>query len=178
MAAQARRRGIDGAAVSAAAGTHLVGMIRHRFRGRVVAGYRSIGTEMSPACVMHQCHAMGWVLCVPAVEEQDLVFGRWVPGMAMVHGQFGIEVPSRVDPVEPEVLIVPLLAYDRAGWRLGYGGGYYDRALARLRSIGSITAIGFAASAQQVEAVPHDGHDQRLDWVATETGVRACPRTL
>lgn len=174
--ARLQRRSVDRATVSAAACAILVEMVRDRFRGQIVAGYQPIGTEMNPVGAMVRCHAMGCALCVPVVEgsTRDLMFGRWTPGMRMVRGRFGIAVPAVVEAMVPAVLIVPLLAYDGAGWRLGYGGGYYDRTLACLRSRGEITAIGFAAGSQRIDAVPHACHDQPLDWVVTETGAMKC----
>jgi 5-formyltetrahydrofolate cyclo-ligase len=89
----------------------------------------------------------------------------------MVAGAFGVPVPAGGDWLEPEVLIVPLLAWDRQGYRLGYGGGFYDRTLERLRARGPHLAVGFAFAAQEVPEVPREPTDQRLDAVVTEAGV-------
>ena len=90
----------------------------------------------------------------------------------MVAGEFGAEIPEEGPWVEPDVLIVPLLAFDARGYRLGYGGGFYDRTLAGLRARHGVLAVGFAFAAQEVDVVPVDGFDQRLDAVVTEQGVR------
>jgi 5-formyltetrahydrofolate cyclo-ligase len=76
--------------------------------------------------------------------------------------------------LEPDVLLVPLLAFDRQGWRLGYGGGFYDRTLAELRGRKAVTAVGLGYDQQQVDAVPHLAYDQRLDWVLTPSGPIKC----
>ena len=87
-------------------------------------------------------------------------------------GPLGASAPATGDWVEPDVVLAPLLAFDRDGWRLGYGGGYYDRTLADLRARGEVTALGFAFAGQQVEAVPHGPDDARLDGIVTEAGLR------
>jgi 5-formyltetrahydrofolate cyclo-ligase len=101
---------------------------------------------------------------------ERLRFRLWTPESPMTDGGFGTRVPAAGDWVEPAVLIVPLLAFDRRGFRLGYGGGFYDRTLAALRAAGPVTAIGFAFAAQEVPQVPTDATDQRLDLIVTEAG--------
>ena len=117
--------------------------------------------------------AHGGVVGVPVIpgEARPLVFHRWHPDARMVAGAFGALVPEASQEVVPEVLIVPLLAFDRAGYRLGYGGGFYDRTLEGLRARGPVTAIGFAFAAQEVDRVPTEPTDQKLDLIVTERGV-------
>jgi 5-formyltetrahydrofolate cyclo-ligase len=100
-----------------------------------------------------------------------LRFREWSPGAKMVEGAFKALIPEDGVWVEPEVLIVPLLAFDARGYRLGYGGGFYDRTLEGLRARGPVLAVGFAFSAQEVAEVPIDATDQRLDVMVTEKGV-------
>jgi 5-formyltetrahydrofolate cyclo-ligase len=112
---------------------------------------------------------------VVAKKGQPLVFRAWVPGDAMDKGVWGIPEPKPDKPVlEPDILLVPLLAFDVDGCRLGYGGGFYDRTLARLRAIKPVVAIGLAYDEQRVNAVPHLDYDQRLDWVLTPSGPIRC----
>ena len=86
---------------------------------------------------------------------------------------FGTKEPPVSSPERvPTVVLAPLLAFDKEGYRIGYGGGYYDRTLAVLRAGGSVTVIGVAYAAQEVETVPRDGYDQPLDWIVTEAGAR------
>jgi 5-formyltetrahydrofolate cyclo-ligase len=95
------------------------------------------------------------------------------PGVPLVPGGFGLSEPHRNWPkVEPDVLAVPLLAFDANGYRVGYGAGFYDRTLLRLRSSKPVLAAGFAFSVQEFCEVPHDENDQKLDWMATEIGAR------
>ena len=138
--------------------------------GKVLAGYMPMRTEIDPLPAMA---AHGGVVGVPVIpgEAQPLVFHRWHPGARMVAGAFGALVPEASEEVVPEVLIVPLLAFDRAGYRLGYGGGFYDRTLEGLRARGPVTAIGFAFAAQEVDRVPTEPTDQKLDLIVTERGV-------
>ncbi|MDA0997724.1 MAG: 5-formyltetrahydrofolate cyclo-ligase, partial [Proteobacteria bacterium] len=123
---------------------------------------------------------IGWLqeaghqVLLPVVvgKAAPLMFRVWRAGDPLVAGGFGTQVPSPgAKALIPEVLFVPLLAYDDDGYRLGYGGGFYDRTLEMLRGGGNPIAIGVAYAAQRVDSVPRTPHDQRLDWLATEAGV-------
>lgn len=141
-------------------------------RGKVLAGYMPMRNEIDPlpAMAAHQ-----GVTCVPVImgKGQALRFREWSPGCAMEPGALGALIPREGAWVEPEVLIVPLVAFDRRGYRLGYGGGFYDRTLQGLRARGPVLAIGFAFAAQEVAEVPNDATDQHLDMIVTERGVIA-----
>ncbi|MDA8230275.1 MAG: 5-formyltetrahydrofolate cyclo-ligase [Magnetospirillum sp.] len=142
--------------------------------GTVVAGYWPMGDEIDPVPLMTRLAALGFALALPAVagHGRPLIFRRWRPGGDLAPGLHGTNhPPETAEPVVPRVVLVPLLAFDRWGRRLGYGGGYYDRTLEGLRADAQVDAIGLAFSAQQVPLVPHDGHDQHLDRVATEMGL-------
>ena len=110
---------------------------------------------------------------MPVIEAsaRPLAFRTWRPGVATVAGPLGVEVPVEGEPAEPDVLLVPMLAFDGRGHRLGYGGGFYDRTIAGLRARGRVTAFGFAYAAQQVDEVPDGETDMRLDAVITEAGI-------
>lgn len=119
---------------------------------------------------MAALQARGHPLCLPVVTDKvgALAFRAWAPGDPLVEGVFGTQVPHPDRPaVEPTILLVPLLAFDRAGYRLGYGGGYYDRTLAALAH-NRPTSIGLAFASQEVNTLPHEAHDRRLNWVITE----------
>ncbi|MDZ4089199.1 MAG: 5-formyltetrahydrofolate cyclo-ligase [Tabrizicola sp.] len=139
-------------------------------RGRVLAGYMPMRTEIDPlpAMAAHQ-----GPVGVPVILEKaaPLRFREWSPGCPMIEGAFKALIPEEGAWVEPEVLIVPMLAFDARGYRLGYGGGFYDRTLEGLRARRPVLAVGFAFAAQQVAEVPVDAFDQRLDAVVTEKGV-------
>ena len=94
------------------------------------------------------------------------------PGDVLVDGGFGTRIPGETEVLTPETLIVPLAAFDAEGYRLGYGGGFYDRTLAKLRAEGTVMAIGFAYGCQEVARVPREATDQRLDMIVTEAGAR------
>jgi 5-formyltetrahydrofolate cyclo-ligase len=141
--------------------------------GAIVSGFWPMGEEIDVKPLLAQLHASGHRIGLPVVVKkgEPLIFRQWHPGMALVSGGFGTEVPPPGAPeVEPQVLIVPLLAFDGEGYRLGYGGGFYDRTLARLRtgSAADPLAVGVAFSAQHVARVPRDEFDQPLDWIVTE----------
>lgn len=161
--------GAAGDAAEAAAAR--VGAIGAIAPGATVSAYWPMGSELDPRPLMRHLHAAGHPLCLPVVVRagQPLAFRAWAPGDPLQPAGFGTQVPGEDRPARrPDVLIVPLLAFDRAGYRLGYGGGFYDRTLAGLRATGGATAIGFAFAAQEVAEVPRDGYDQRLDWIVTE----------
>jgi len=141
----------------------------------IVAGYSPISSEADPSALMEALAAKGHGLALPRIAAADapLEFRRWRQGDEMQPGAFGILEPLiSAEPVTPSVLLVPLLAFDADGYRLGYGGGFYDRTLADLRALGPCLAIGIAFAGQEVDALPHEDHDQRLDAVVTEKGVR------
>ena len=139
--------------------------------GKALSGYMPMRTEIDPlsAMVAHQ-----GPVGVPVImaKATPLRFREWGPGVAMVAGEFGAFIPAEGAWVEPQVLIVPLLAFDARGYRLGYGGGFYDRTLQGLRAKRPTIAIGFAFAAQEVDEVPIDGFDQGLDAVVTEKEIR------
>ena len=140
-------------------------------RGRVLSGYMPMRTEIDPLPAM-AAHQGPVGVPVIVAKAQPLRFREWTPGCALVAGEFGALIPAEGGWLEPQVLIVPLLAFDARGYRLGYGGGFYDRTLEGLRARGPVLAVGFAFAAQEVEAVPIDATDQRLDMIVTEREVR------
>ncbi|MGO4712446.1 5-formyltetrahydrofolate cyclo-ligase [Bradyrhizobium sp. 2TAF24] len=140
--------------------------------GQVVAGYMPIRSEFDPQPLMRALAARGARLVLPVVVTRDapLLFRRWQPGDTLVRGGLGILEPAADAPLsDPHIVLVPLAAFDRAGHRIGYGAGHYDRTLARLRGQGGApVTIGLAFAAQQVEHVPALPHDVPLDYIATE----------
>lgn len=138
-------------------------------RARALSGYMPMRTEIDPLAAMAVHEGP---VCVPVIigKGQPLRFREWTPGCAMIAGEFGALIPAEGAWIEPELLIVPLLAFDARGFRLGYGGGFYDRTLQALRDKRPTMAIGFAFAMQQVAEVPIDQNDQRLDVIITEQG--------
>lgn len=148
-------------------------------KGAAVSGFWPMGEEIDVRPLLLHLHAQGHPIGLPATGPRGslLRFRRWAPETTLIAGVFGTREPPKDAPdIVPDLLIVPLLAFDADGWRLGYGGGYYDRTLAGLRAERTVTAVGVAFAAQQVDAVPHGGSDQRLDWVVTEeAALRVAP---
>jgi 5-formyltetrahydrofolate cyclo-ligase len=155
-------------------------------RGAAVSGYWPLAGELDIRPLLHQIHDLGHPIGLPVVKGkgQPLVFRRWSPGMALVQGSFKVLTPPEGAPeIVPDVLLVPLLAFDRDGFRLGYGGGFYDRTLEKRRHEahsghpvprGPVLAIGTAFAAQETESLPRGPFDQRLDWIVTEAWARKC----
>jgi 5-formyltetrahydrofolate cyclo-ligase len=140
--------------------------------GAVVAGYSPIRSEIDPTPLLRKLAAQGAQLALPAITagDQPLKFRSWAFNDRLRRGRLGIlEPPLDAAELVPDILLVPLAAFDRLGHRIGYGAGHYDRTLAQLREWKAITAIGLAFAAQEVEAVPALLHDVALDYVLTET---------
>ena len=141
----------------------------------IVSGFWPIKDELDVRPLLVDLINRGCQVVLPVVQGkgQALVFRAWRPGDALEAGVFNTLQPSaKRETLDPQVLIVPLLACDREGWRLGYGGGFYDRTLAGLRAGRRVTAIGVGFDAQLVDDVPHGAGDERLDWLLTDR--RAC----
>jgi len=144
--------------------------------GEAVSGFWPMGDELDIKPLLADLHAMGCVCALPVVgtRAEPLSFRRWRPGDTLVRAGFGTHEPAPgAEPVTPALLLVPLLAFDDAGWRLGYGAGYYDRTLRSLRAQAPARAVGVAFEGQRIEAVPHTERDERLDWIVTEAGAQA-----
>lgn len=142
------------------------------FRGVPLAGYAQMRTEIDPTAAMEEASAHGPV-CLPVIQGKGLPlkFRAWTSDCKMIDGAFGAQIPENGDWITPEILIVPLVAYSRAGGRLGYGGGFYDRTLEGLRAIKPTLAIGFAYAAQELDDLPLEPTDQPLDLIVTEQGI-------
>lgn len=140
-------------------------------RGSVISGYWPIRSELDPRPALKALAERGYRLALPVsiAPGEPLAFRAWVPGEPLAPDIMRIEAPLASAPlVAPALLLVPMLAFDRACRRLGYGAGFYDRTLAALRRAGAILAVGLAFSAQEVERVPAGPDDAPLDAVATE----------
>lgn len=155
-----------------AATTHLLAEIGPA-HGRQIAAYLPIRTEIDPRPAMTTLHQMGAQIGVPVIAGagQPLDFRHWTPDTALVPGPFGALIPEAGDWIIPDTLIVPLVGFDAACNRLGYGGGFYDRTLARLAASGPVRAIGFAFAAQELPLLPTEPTDIALDAIVTEVGV-------
>ena len=137
----------------------------------VVSGYWPIRNEIDPMPLMRHLAARGARLALPVItgRDQSLIFRTWTADGQLLRGQFGIMEPSpQSATLEPDIVLVPLAAFDRAGHRIGYGAGHYDRTLLQLRASKPIAAIGLAFAVQEIETIPTLPHDVRLDYVLTE----------
>jgi 5-formyltetrahydrofolate cyclo-ligase len=142
--------------------------------GAIVSGFSPLKSEINPVPLMRAFAAAGTQLALPVVagRGKPLTMRSWQFGEPLVSGVWGIrEPPPSAPEVFPDILIVPLLAFDRRGQRLGYGAGYYDMTIARLRGMKTVTAIGIAYAAQEIAEVPVTPRDAALDLVLTEREV-------
>lgn len=174
---QAKARRAEAAAAAPDAGDRLCAhlLAEATFPDHVaVSAYWPMDDEIDTRPAMRALHARGHAIGLPVMpgKGQPLVFRAWYPDQELADGGFGTKIPPADAPVlEPLILLVPLLAFDRAGFRLGYGGGFYDRTLAKLRAQNSLTrAVGIGYAVQEIPEVPRDGYDQRLDMIVTEEG--------
>lgn len=174
MAAFARRK--DAHALGQGSAGYLSEVLAG-YRGAPLAGYMAMRTEIDPIAAMEEAAAHGPV-AVPVImgAGQPLRFRQWEPQCAVTKGEFGAMIPENGDWIVPEIVIVPLVAFDRNGGRLGYGGGFYDRTLEQLRAARPTFAIGFAYAAQEDENLPLEPTDQPLDLIVTERGVMTSKR--
>ena len=140
---------------------------------QVVAGYAAIGDEIDPQTLLETFALEQARIALPCVvgKDQPLTFRSWTLDQPLEPGPFGTRQPG-ADHAElnPSLILVPLVGFDLKGRRLGYGGGFYDRTLEKLRQSGPLTVVGLAYAAQKLAKVPAEAHDIRLDWVVTEQG--------
>lgn len=138
----------------------------------IVAGYSPMRGELNIIEAMSQLSARGHTLCLPGIESSDkpLHFRRWRIGDILEKGRYGIDVPPPGAPVfKPDTVLVPMIAFDRTGHRLGYGAGYYDRTIQELRGLEKgVQVIGVAYAMQEVGHLPADAHDEKMDIIITE----------
>jgi 5-formyltetrahydrofolate cyclo-ligase len=139
--------------------------------GTIVSGFSPLKSEINPVPLMRKLSDAGARLALPVVagKGKPLIMRAWGFGEPLESGVWGIREPKPEAPeVAPDILLVPLLAFDRNGNRIGYGAGYYDMTIARLRGLKPVLAVGIAFAAQQIGAVPTTPRDARLDLVLTE----------
>lgn len=145
--------------------------------GAIVSAFSAIGDEIDPGPLIGRLRQDGFEIALPVMEAKGkpLLFRRWREGDPLAEKMWGIMEPLDSAPeVLPDVVLASLLAFDRQGYRLGYGGGFYDRSLAKVRAIKPVIAIGLAYDELLVDAVPHLDYDEPLDWVLTPSGPIRC----
>lgn len=147
--------------------------------GAVISLYHPMRNELDTKPLLHALVERQLDVALPVVvaKKMPLQFRRYIPGDPLEKGAYGELIPTIAAPeARPDIVVAPLLGFTRAGDRLGYGGGYYDQTLQRLRETGAVTAVGYAFAAQEVDALPVSPLDQRLDWIVTERGAIDCRR--
>ena len=151
----------------------LLSFLKQAEPDQVIAAYMPIRTEVSPLLAMKKMVSRGNRVCVPVIlgEGQPLEFHEWTPETEMVEGMFGAAIPKKAEVLLPDIVVTPLLAFDLEGYRMGYGGGFYDRTFEKLSEIKKVLAIGYAYSEQEVMIVPREETDYKLNAVVTEKGI-------
>jgi 5-formyltetrahydrofolate cyclo-ligase len=135
-----------------------------------VSGFWPIRSEIDVRILMQGLHARGQALCLPVVAKPAMIFRSWAPGDPLERSSFGVDEPPPSAPtVLPAALLVPLAAFDRRGWRIGYGRAHFDTVLAALEKTHPVLAVGVGFSTQEVAEVPREPHDRRLDVIVTDT---------
>lgn len=169
-----KRRSANSAEANIKATDHLYEFLSQKPKDTIVSGYMAIRTEINPLPALTRLSGTGMQVCLPIIQGRGkpLLFRAWTPDSPMIEGDFGALIPRGGDYLTPDVLIVPLVAFDANGHRMGYGGGFYDRTLEDLRSRKPISAAGFAFEGQRADVLPCEPTDQPLDLVITENGVR------
>ncbi|NQU57082.1 MAG: 5-formyltetrahydrofolate cyclo-ligase [Rhodospirillales bacterium] len=175
-AARTRRKAafdLNAASAARSLAGHVLALLEER-PPATIAGYWAIGSEIDLTPLMIRLVEKSWQVALPVVvqEASPLIFRRWSAGDELIEGPLKTVQPKPDrDEVIPDVIVTPLLAFDNQGYRLGQGGGFYDRTLANLKRQGDgVLSIGVAFVAQRVDRVPRDDFDQRLDFIVTEQG--------
>jgi 5-formyltetrahydrofolate cyclo-ligase len=140
----------------------------------MISLYWPLAGEIDPRVYMTKFYANGGHIALPTTDSPNgsLQFYEWYPEMILTRSKWGVEEPAENGmPVQPDIVILPLLAFDKYGNRLGYGQGHYDRTLINLRTKKKIIAVGLAFDIQKVDLVPHEQHDQKLDYVVTPSTI-------
>jgi len=146
------------------------------FKGRLIGGYWPLSGELDIRPLLQACHSQGHKLALPCTPRKGhpLIFRRWTPDDTLKAGPYGTREPyPEKEEVLPNLVLVPLLAFTAHGERLGYGGGFYDRTLVKLKDVGEVFACGMAYAAQEAATLPTDKFDQRLDGILTDQYFKA-----
>jgi 5-formyltetrahydrofolate cyclo-ligase len=172
--AYAARKAANCSSANIAACGHLTEYILAQSDCKIVSGYMPIQTEIDPRPTLQSLYDNGRRICLPVIQGRGkpLIFREWEPGCAMIEGDFGALIPRGGDLIVPDLAIIPLVGFDATGARLGYGGGFYDRTLIKLRKEQRIVAVAIAFCGQELEKIPTNQYDQMMDAVVTEEGVR------
>jgi len=156
-----------------AANRNLIGHLAMFPDAEIISAYMAIRTEVNPLATMTILHGQGKRICVPVIRQagQPLLFQEWTPETEMVAGPFGAAIPAAGEYLQPDLLITPLVAFDQKCFRLGYGGGFYDRSFQEIAAVKPVLGIGFAYGAQELPSVPREPTDRQLDAVVTEATI-------
>jgi len=173
-AARRRRKMISNEKRNKAAAQRLIENFPHGLSQTHIAGFAPIGDEIDLWPLLEHLETAERIIGLPVTQAKPapLTYLQWTPNCEMACDQYGIQYPMNGEIITPSLILVPLLSFTAKGERLGYGGGYYDRTLSQLRRQGDVFACGVAYAGQEVDFLPTDDHDERLDGILTEDGFR------
>ena len=176
QASMARKQAFDAMPDAADRIASFASHLHDRFSPSIIAAYWPIRTEIDPIPLLHALSQQGAKTCLPSTPQEGLplTFHEWRDGDALIDGPYNTKEPQPKAPIIiPDMILAPLLAYDAQYWRLGYGGGFYDRTLAKLEQLGhQVKVIGIAFDESEVEMVPIGAYDKQLDGILTPSGLR------
>ena len=137
---------------------------------KIIATYMPIQTEIDVRPVMSSIRALKRSLCLPVItsEKKPLDFKVWNETTKLIEGKFKVLIPLSDQIVEPDLILCPMLSFDSRGYRLGYGGGFYDRYIEKIEKIKKVVKIGLAFSCQKIKNIPLNQYDKKLDFIVTE----------
>ena len=166
----------SGAPAAEAIAARGVSLIQSFGPAGAIGGYHALRAELDPLPLLTALHAHGFCIALPRTGKNlALTFREWTPGSALEQGKFGVAEPLETQPaIQPTIVFVPLVAFDRKGNRLGYGAGYYDAYLRDVRGRQSVLAIGVAFDEQEFPEILREPQDEPLDMILTPSRVLAC----
>jgi 5-formyltetrahydrofolate cyclo-ligase len=169
----ATRKQVHALGLDNEANAQLTAFLKEQDENLIISAYMPIRTEVSPLPTMKRMAARGRKICVPVIigAGLPLEFHQWTPEAEMVEGAFGAYIPKNGVQLIPDIVITPLLAFDAHGYRMGYGGGFYDRTFEQISALKDVQAIGYAYSEQEILLVPRESTDFPLNAVITEKGI-------
>ncbi|MCP5074321.1 MAG: 5-formyltetrahydrofolate cyclo-ligase [Rhodobacteraceae bacterium] len=169
----ANRKEAFGQGYDEAANRNLIGHLALFPDAKIISAFMPIRTEVCPIATMTILYQQGKRICVPVIQGKalPLIFQEWTPEVEMVDGPFGAAVPAGGEFLVPDLVIAPLVAFDKKCYRLGYGGGFYDRSFEEIEAQKPVVGVGFAFSAQELPKVPREKTDKQLDAIVSEQGV-------
>ncbi len=148
----------------------IVSEITSKIKIKSVGIYYPAKSEISPLKLIKICNNLSIKICLPVIDKKvnELIFSKFDKQNILTKNKYGIKEPIKINPITPDIIFVPMVAFDKNLNRLGYGKGYYDRSISKLRKLKKIFVIGLAYDNQMVQYIPNENHDEKMDIIITE----------